>query len=128
MQMFVIRCNIDTQIICLLHYNYECKMALNHFRNPTLGAFIFTVLVTSIVELAEFGSLDDAKGQANQNAALCDPNDKSINATESRICGVPKTTGPSSAENSTATITGTTTPPSPSDNTTTQEAVPGVIP
>jgi hypothetical protein len=104
-------------------------MVLNHFRNPTLGAFIFTVLIVSIVELAEFGSVGSAKGQANQNAAMCDPNDKSINATESRICGVPKTTGSSSAaENSTATITGTTTPPSPSDNTTTQEVVPGVIP
>ena len=105
-------------------------MVLNHFRKPTLGAFIFTVLIVSIVELAEFGSVGSAKGQANQNAAMCDPNDKSINATESRICGVPKTTGSSSsaAENSTTTITGTTAPPSPSDNTTTQEAVPGVIP
>jgi hypothetical protein len=103
-------------------------MVLNHFRNPTLGAFVITVLVVSIVELAEFSSLGGAaKGQANQNAAMCDPNDKSINATESRICGVPKTTG-SSAENSTATNTGTTTPPSPSDNTTTQGGVPGVIP
>lgn len=68
-------------------------MVLNHFRNPTLGAFIFTVLIVSIVELAEFGSVGSAKGQANQNAAMCDPNDKFINATESRICGVPKTTG-----------------------------------
>ncbi len=105
-------------------------MVLNHFRNPTLGAFVFTILVVSIVEVAEFGIFGAAKGQANQNAAMCDPNDKSINATESRICGVPKTTGSSSsaAENSTAAITGTTTPSSPSDNTTTQGAVPGVIP
>ena len=105
-------------------------MVQYRFRNPTLGAFIFTILVVSIVELAEFDGFGTAKGQANQNAAMCDPNDKSINATESRICGVPKTTGPSSSatENSTATITGTTTPPSPSDNTTTQGAVPGVIP
>jgi len=103
-------------------------MALNHFRNPTLGAFIFTILVVSIVEVAEFGSFGVAKGQANQNAAMCDPNDKSINATESRICGVPKTTGSSSlaTENNTSAITGTTT--TPSDNTTTQGAVPGVIP
>jgi cell division protein FtsN len=106
-------------------------MVLNHFRNPTIGAFIITVLVVFIVGLVEFGSFGGAaKGKvpSQQNAAMCDPNDKSINATESRICGFPKTTGPSSAENSTATITGTTTPPSPSDNTTTQEAVPGVIP
>jgi hypothetical protein len=68
-------------------------MVQYHFHNPTLGAFIITVLVVSIVELAEFGSFGSAKGQANQNAAMCDPNDKSINATESRICGVPKTTG-----------------------------------
>jgi hypothetical protein len=105
-------------------------MVLNHFRNPTLGAFVFTILVVSIVEVAEFGSVGSVKGQANQNAAMCDPNDKSINATESRICGVPKTTGSSSlaTENGTSAITGTTTPSSPSDNTTTQGAVPGVIP
>ena len=63
-----------------------------------------------------------------QKAAICNPNDKSINATESRICGVPKTTAPSSAENNTASITGTTTPPSFSGNTATQGDVPGVIP
>jgi hypothetical protein len=111
----------------LLYYKYEDSMVLNHFHNPTDGAFIFTIIVVLIVEFAEFGSFGAAKCQANQNAAMCDPNDKSINATESRICGVPKTTG-SSAENSTATNTGTTTPPSPSDNTTTQGGVPGVIP
>jgi hypothetical protein len=101
-------------------------MVLNHCRNLTLGSFIFTVLVVSIVELAEFNSFGAVKGQANQNA-MCDPNDKSINSTESRICGVPKTTAPSSAENNTASITGTTTPPL-SGNTTTQGDVPGVIP
>ena len=103
-------------------------MVLNHCRNLTLGSLIFTVLVVSIVELAEFGSFGAAKGQANQNPAMCDPNDKSINSTESRICGVPKTTAPSSAENNTASIAGTTTPSPPSDNTTTQGNVPGVIP
>jgi hypothetical protein len=102
-------------------------MVLNHCHNLTLGSFIFTVLVLSIVELAEFNSFGTAKGQANQNA-MCDPNDKSINSTESRICGVPKTTAPSSAENNTASITGTTTPPSFSGNTATQGDVPGVIP
>ena len=105
-------------------------MVQYRFRNPTLGAFIFTILVVSIVELAEFDGFGfgTAKGQANQNAAMCDPNDKSINSTESRICGVPKTTAPSSAENNTASITGTTTPPSFSGNTATQGDVPGVIP
>jgi hypothetical protein len=66
-------------------------MVLNHFHNPTDGAFIFTILVVLIVEFAEFGSFGAAKCQANQNAAMCDPNDKSINSTESRICGIPKT-------------------------------------
>ena len=103
-------------------------MVLNHCHNLTLGSFIFTVLVVSIVELAEFGSFGAAKGQANQNPAMCDPNDKSINSTESRICGVPKTTAPSSAENNTASITGTTMVPSSSGNTATQGDVPGVIP
>ena len=55
-------------------------MVQYHFRNPALGDFIITVLVVSIVELAEFGSFGTAKAQANQNAAMCDPNDKSISS------------------------------------------------
>ena len=104
-------------------------MVFHHFRDLTLGTFIATILVVSIVELAEFSSFGSAKGQVTtqQNTAMCDLNDKSINSTESRICGVPKTTAPSSAENSTASITGTTTPPSAFDNTT-QGSMPGVIP
>lgn len=81
------------------HCNYEDKNGIeHHFRNPTLGAFIFTIHVVSTVESAEFGSFGAAKGQANQNAAICDPNDKSLNATESRICGVPKTTSSSTTD------------------------------
>ena len=95
-------------------------MVSNHSHNLTLGALTFTILVVSLIELTEFGSFSTVKGQvtAQQNSGMCDPNDKSINGTESRICGVPKTTGSSSAENSTASITGTTTPPSASDKTT----------
>jgi hypothetical protein len=104
-------------------------MASNHSHNLTLGALTFTILVLSLIELTEFDSFGIVKGQvtAQQNSGMCDPNDKSINGTESRICGVPKTTGSSSAANTTSAVTGTTTT-SPSDNTTTQGAVPGVIP
>ena len=102
-------------------------MVSNHSHNLTLGALTFTILVVSLIELTEFGSFSIVKGQVTtqQNSGMCDPNDKSINGTESRICGVPKTTGSSSA-NTTSAVTGTTT--SPSDNRTTQGPVPGVIP
>jgi hypothetical protein len=65
---------------------------------------ITTIMAASIVlviTITEFGNFGIAYGQVNitsltpqQKAAICNPDDKSINATESKICGVPVTVEP----------------------------------
>ena len=64
---------------------------------------ITIILVASIVliTLPEFGNSGIAQGQGNnmtspsltpqQKAAMCDPNDKFVNDTESSVCGIPPT-------------------------------------
>src|SRR5919206_4720726 len=80
------------------------------------------ILVAAIVISTEFGSVGIARGQGNmtegnvtltpeQKDAICNPNNplsklNPVNTTESRICGIPKTVGPS---NTTAGITPDTT-------------------
>jgi hypothetical protein len=67
---------------------------------------ITIILVASIVliTLPEFGNSGIAQGQGNnmtspsltpqQKAAMCDPNDKFVNDTESSVCGIPPTQQP----------------------------------
>ena len=80
------------------------------------------ILVAAIVISTGFGSIGIAQGQGNlmegndtltpeQKDAICNPNNplsklNPVNTTESRICGIPKTVGPS---NTTAGITPDTT-------------------
>ena len=59
-----------------------------------------------------------AHGQVNstslipqQKAAICNPSDKSINATESKICGVPVTVKPHLTSSN--MTTGAQAPPTP---------------
>jgi hypothetical protein len=73
-------------------------------------------IVPVVVALIGFGSIVIAQGQANdtssltpeQKAAMCDPNNpklKFVNGTESRICGIPKTSTTSSSAAANATTT-----------------------
>ena len=90
------------------------------------------VVVALLLALAQFGIFVNAQGQVDnstsslassltpeQRDALCNPNNplsklKSVNATESEICGIPKTQplNATSAANITA-VTGAPSPPSP---------------
>jgi hypothetical protein len=79
---------------------------------------ISTIFAASIVTLTGFGSVGIAQGQANptltpeQKTGMCDPNDKFVNTTESRICGIPKT--PASSANATTSENNTSSTISPS--------------
>jgi hypothetical protein len=88
-----------------------------------------SVVVAVVVVLAQFRIFGTAQGQGNltegnmtltpeQRNALCNPNNplsklKSVNTTESEICGIPKTQplNATSAANITA-VTGAPSPPS----------------
>jgi hypothetical protein len=94
-------------------------------------SIIIIILAVSVViasTLTEFGRLGIAQAQGNNNitssltpeqrAAMCDPNNplsmlKSVNTTESRICGIPKT----QSSNTTS-----------SENMTTGAEAPSVVP
>ena len=83
---------------------------------------VSTMFAATIITLTGFRSIGTAQGQGNftltpeQKSGMCDPNDKFINSSESKICGKPVTT-------SNTTISGATT-----NNTTPGTEAPGVIP
>jgi hypothetical protein len=82
-----------------------------------------TIILTAnmaLVTLRPFGNVGIAQGQGNnvtssltsqQKTAMCNPNDKFVNDTESSICGIPptptNTTTTPPAANTTSTGTGT---------------------
>jgi hypothetical protein len=75
-----------------------------------------TTIIALVITITELGNYDIANGQIKstsltpeQKAGICNPNDKSLNATESKICGVPVTVKPHS--NSSNMTTGAQTPP-----------------
>jgi hypothetical protein len=91
------------------------------------------ILTSTIVTLTGFGTFGNAQGQGNltkgnvtltpeQVAAVCDPNNPKlnfVNTTESKLCGIPKTTANMTTANmttanmTTANMTiGAETPPS----------------
>jgi hypothetical protein len=91
-----------------------------NLQNVSVGIIsIITIMGPSIVivmTITEIGNFGIAHGQVNitsltpqQKAAICNPNDKSINATESKICGVPVTV--ESHPNSSNMTTGAQAPP-----------------
>ena len=99
-----------------------------HITSLSILSIILTATIVSVA-LTEFGSVSIAQGQANvtssltpeQKAAICDPNDTHVNATESRICGKPVT-----PSGSTASANATT---SSSQNNTSQSTIlPSFIP
>lgn len=76
----------------------------------------------AVTTLKEFGI---AQGQGNltsltpeQRAAICDPGDKHVNTTESKICGIPKTqpsNATTSSEENTTSPQGIAPPEPPSE-------------
>ena len=93
---------------------------------PIMLIIILAVSIGVASTLTGFGKLGIAQGQGDnstssltpeQRAAMCEPGDKHVNTTESRICGIPKsqpsnaTTSTSSEENTTPE--GIAPPPEP---------------
>jgi hypothetical protein len=86
---------------------------------------ITIILAASIllVALPEFGNSGIAQGQGSnmtspsltpeQKAAMCDPNDKFVNDTESSVCGIPPTpTNTTTSSEAPNTTTGAEAPQS----------------
>jgi hypothetical protein len=79
---------------------------------------------------------------SSSSGTICDPSDTHVNGIESRTCGIPKTSSLSSSVGANSPTTTTTTGPStplsassssapattPSENTTTQGIIPGLLP
>jgi len=97
-----------------------------NLQNVSVGIISITTImgpsIVIVMTITEIGNFGIAHGQVNitsltpqQKAAICNPNDKSINATESKICGVPVTV--ESHSNSSNMTTGAQAPPAvgPSD-------------
>jgi len=84
---------------------------------PIMLIIILTVSIGVASTLTGFGKLGIAQGQEDnstssssltpeQRAAICEPGDKHVNTTESRICGIPK----SQPSNATTSSEENTTP------------------
>jgi hypothetical protein len=79
-------------------------MEMIGLHNMYLTIIYITIILAAsmvLVTLPEFGNSAIAQGQGSnmtspsltpeQKAAMCDPNDKFINDTESSVCGIPPT-------------------------------------
>jgi hypothetical protein len=103
-----------------------------HLQNISLGIISITIMLACLVfviSITEFGNIGFGYGQGSngtssslssltpqQKAAICNPNDKSINATESKICGIPVTVKPTSPNMTTGSQASTQSPSAnPSD-------------
>jgi hypothetical protein len=58
-----------------------------------LSLFLLIVTTLAFTTLKSSPSIQITMAQGQQKSSMCDPNDTSINSTESKICGVPATTG-----------------------------------
>ena len=87
---------------------------------------MLAVSLVLVISITEFGNIGIGYGQGSnstssslssltpqEKAAICNPNDKSINATESKICGIPVTVKPTSPN---VTTGSQASPQSPSAN------------
>ena len=95
---------------------------------------ITVILAASIllVTLPEFGNSANAQGQVSnmtspsltpqQKAAMCNPNDRFVNDTESSVCGIPPTPTNTTTMSSEAANTTTT------ENNTSSTIAPSAIP
>ena len=78
-----------------------------NLQNISLGITSITIILAAgivlVISITELGNVSVVYGQggnstsslasltAQQKAAMCNPNDKSVNTTESKICGIPVT-------------------------------------
>src|ERR1041384_675349 len=103
-------------------------------QNISLGITSITIILAAsivlVISVTELGNISVVYGQGGnstsissltpqQKAAICNPNDKSVNATESKICGIPITVQPHSSNMTTGaqvqpSSTSTTSPSPPS--------------
>ena len=59
--------------------------------SPTrISSLAITIVVIFSIAVLEIDFSNFSQAQA-QDRSMCDPNDSSVNATESKICGVPMT-------------------------------------
>ncbi|HZA06206.1 MAG TPA: hypothetical protein VE619_00760 [Nitrososphaeraceae archaeon] len=110
------------------------------------GIVIILAAIVVMATLTQFGIFDIAQGQTNitssltpeQKAAICNPSDKTINSTESRICGVPVTVKPHVSSSNTTSALPTRRPTTSatraaantttSENNTSPSIIPSIIP
>jgi hypothetical protein len=95
-------------------------------------SFAIVVLIAVAIAVLEIGIMNVGHAQVFQKTPgenpACDPTDTSINASESRVCGVPKTpsaTGAAAAEPTTTESPSSIKPP-PSGWS--LEPIPGLLP
>ena len=107
----------------------------------TMVAVFLAALAISAVLETGMTNVSYAQISQGQNP-ICDPSDTHVNGIESRTCGIPKTSSLSSSVGANSPTTTTTTGPStplsassssapattPSENTTTQGIIPGLLP
>jgi hypothetical protein len=85
-------------------------MGTMNLENISLGIMSITIILAAsivlVISITEFENVSVVYGQGGnstssltpqEKAAICDPNDKSVNATESKICGIPVTIQPHSS-------------------------------
>ncbi len=66
--------------------------------SPTrISSLAITIVVIFSIAVLEIDFSNFSQAQV-QDRSMCDPNDSSVNATESKICGVPMTTNASQAQ------------------------------
>jgi hypothetical protein len=84
-----------------------------NLQNISLGITSITIILAAsivlVISITELGNVSVVYGQGGnstsslasltpqQKAAMCNPNDKSVNTTESKICGIPVTVKPHSS-------------------------------
>ncbi|HJT47989.1 MAG TPA: hypothetical protein VJ729_07375 [Nitrososphaeraceae archaeon] len=103
-----------------------------NLENIPLGIMSTTIILAAsivlVISITEFENVNIVYGQGDnstssltpqQKTAICDPNDKSVNTTESKICGIPVTVTPHSSNMTTGaqvqpsqTFTALPSPPS----------------
>ena len=106
-----------------------------NLQNISLGITSITIILAAsivlVISITELGNVSVVYGQGGnstsslasltpqQKAAMCNPNDKSVNTTESKMCGIPVTVKPHSSNMTTgaqvqpsSTSTASLSPPS----------------
>ena len=84
-----------------------------HNQEEAVFLNIVTMVILAIVSLTIMTNFGIAQAQvtAQQKAKVCDPNDRFINTTESKICGIPPTPANTTSTSSTGTEGSSAAPP-----------------